>query len=70
MNGDTPYEMNGDTPYASYTESSRPANGTTNASSITFHDLSYEVPQRKFHKRLPNKTILNSVRSGESEWEL
>lgn len=31
-------------------------------SSITFHDLSYEVPQRKRCKRLPNKTILNSVR--------
>ena len=31
-------------------------------SSITFHDLSYEVPQRKRCKKLPNKTILNSVR--------
>ena len=39
----------------------RRANGTA-VSSITFHDLSYEVTQRKFHKRLPNKTILHSVR--------
>ena len=32
-------------------------------SSITFHDLGYEVGQRKCFKRLPNKTILHSVRS-------
>ena len=31
-------------------------------SSITFHDLSYEVTQRKCCKRLPNKVILDSVR--------
>ena len=31
-------------------------------SSVTFHDISYEVPQRKCFKRLPNKIILRSVR--------
>ena len=30
--------------------------------SITFHDLSYEVTQRKCCRRLPNKVILDSVR--------
>ena len=31
-------------------------------STITYHDLGYEVTQRKFFKRLPNKIILDSVR--------
>ena len=34
---------------------------TAPVSSITFHDLGYEVPQRKCFKRLPNKIILDSV---------
>ena len=54
-------EMDGDAPHV---ESPRRANGTAAVSSITFHNLSYEVTQRKLHKRLPNKTILNSVRLG------
>ena len=36
---------------------------TPPVSSITFHDLSYEVTQRKCFRRLPNKIILRSVRS-------
>ena len=31
--------------------------------SLSFHDLSYEVTQKKFFRKLPNKVILNSVRS-------
>lgn len=31
-------------------------------SSVTFHDISYEVSQRNCFKRLPNKFILRSVR--------
>lgn len=31
-------------------------------SSISFHELSYEVTQRRCFKRLPIKTILNSVK--------
>ena len=30
--------------------------------SLSFHDLSYEVAQRKHFKKLPNKTILDAVR--------
>ena len=61
-------EMDGD---ASHVESPRRANGTAAVSSITFHDLSYEVTQRKLHKKLPNKTILNRVRLGiySFKWE-
>jgi len=29
---------------------------------VSFHDLTYQVTQRKCCKRLPDKTILNSVR--------
>ena len=36
---------------------------TAPVSSITFHDLGYEVTQKKFFKRLPNKIILDFVRS-------
>ena len=39
-----------------------PKNGAA-VSSITFHELSYEVGQRKCFKKLPNKVILDSVRS-------
>ena len=39
-----------------------PKNGAA-VSSITFHELSYEVGQRKCLKKLPNKVILDSVRS-------
>lgn len=39
------------------------AAGTPPVSSITFHDLSYEVTQRKCFRRLPNKIVLHSVRS-------
>ena len=38
---------------------------TAPVSSITFHDLGYEVTQRKFFKRLPSKIILDSVRSAD-----
>ena len=31
--------------------------------SLSFHDLSYEVTQKKFFRKLPNKVILNSIRS-------
>ena len=41
----------------------QPTDSTGAVSSITFHDLSYEVTQRKCCKRLPNKTILDSIRS-------
>lgn len=30
--------------------------------SLSFHDLSYEVAQRKHFRKLPNKTILDAVR--------
>ena len=33
------------------------------AASLSFHELSYEVAQRKYCRKLPNKTILHSVRS-------
>ena len=39
------------------------ASETAPVSSITFHDLGYEVTQKKFFKRLPNKIILDFVRS-------
>ena len=56
---------------ASYVGPPQRANGTAAVSSITFHDLSYKVTQRKLHKKLPNKTILNRVRLGiySSKWE-
>ena len=59
---------------ASYVGPPRRANGTAavTVSSITFHDLSYEVTQRKLHKKLPNKTIINRVRLGicySYKWE-
>ena len=41
------------------------ASATAPVSSITFHDLGYEVTQRKCFKRLPNKNILDSVRSAD-----
>ena len=44
------------------TEQEVPKNGAA-VSSITFHELSYEVGQRKCFKKLPNKVILDSVRS-------
>lgn len=31
--------------------------------SLSFHDLSFEVTQKKFFRKLPNKIILNSIRS-------
>ena len=37
-------------------------------SSITFHDLGYEVSQRRCFKRLPDKIILDSVRSVASQF--
>ena len=33
------------------------------AAGLLFHELSYEVAQRKYCRKLPNKTILHSVRS-------
>ena len=35
---------------------------TSNIHCVSFHDLTYQVTQRKCCKRLPDKTILNSVR--------
>ena len=35
---------------------------TSSMHCVSFHDLTYQVTQRKLCKRLPNKTILNSVR--------
>ena len=41
----------------------RRASRLERVSSITFHDLDYQVTQRgKCCKKLPNKTILHSVR--------
>ncbi|CAI8000347.1 Broad substrate specificity ATP-binding cassette transporter ABCG2 [Geodia barretti] len=46
-------------------DNSRVAVGASpSVSSITFHDLGYEVTQRKCFRKLPNKIILDSV-SGE-----
>ena len=33
------------------------------AAGLSFHELSYEVAQRKCFKKLPNKIILDSIRS-------
>ena len=35
---------------------------TSSMHCVSFHDLTYQVTQRKCCKRLPDKTILNSVR--------
>ena len=35
---------------------------TSSMHCVSFHDLTYQVTQRKLCKRLPDKTILNSVR--------
>jgi ATP-binding cassette subfamily G (WHITE) protein 2 len=45
-------------------KSAAPVGDSPSVSSITFHDLGYEVTQRKCFRRLPNKIILDSV-SGE-----
>lgn len=56
------YGKGGDGAKSNHTANSAAA-GTPPVSSITFHDLSYEVTQRKCFRRLPNKIILRSVRS-------
>ena len=57
-----PSQRDGDTSHSSFEGHDVNHVETVAVSSITFHDLSYEVTQRKYCKRLPNKTILNSVR--------
>lgn len=39
-----------------------PDRGSANGRSVSFHDVCYEVPQRKCFVRKPNKMILKSVR--------
>jgi flagellar biosynthesis GTPase FlhF len=50
--------------YAKTAESQTRRSSGGLVSSITFHDLGYEVGQRRCFKKLPNKIILDSV-SGE-----
>ena len=51
------------TPPAGVSFQSQASKDNASVSSITFHDLGYDVTQRKCFKKLPNKTILDSVRS-------